>query len=99
MPNPNLTPDAIVMPVNGELVVQLHYPWANVDRPHTMGWNLGPDTAARRTLAGRLCKAIIDGRVMSVGSIATDTNGKTYVASASKVLGRTLNADLARLGY
>lgn len=71
--------------------------WKDVDRPSVGGWML---SAKARPLAERLKRAIEAGAVFTAGRIATDVDGRTYVATTGpRVLGRTLNADLKRLGY
>lgn len=67
-----------------------------LDRPCTHGWLFGPN---KRALARRLCAAINAGVVHTDAQVATDVNGKTYVAAHCKVLGRHANADLKRLGF
>jgi hypothetical protein len=57
------------------------------------------DDAVGRELAARLMRAILAGKVFIVDGINIDANGREYVVSRCNVLGRTLNADLARLGY
>jgi hypothetical protein len=67
-----------------------------VDRNHVYGMIL---SKTKRALAERLVRAIEAGVVISDLAIKTDVNGNTYVGSKSNVLGRTLNADLKRLGF
>jgi len=70
---------------------------ALLDRPHTFGWavSLGHGALARRLLA-----AINAGAVYSNPRIVRDCNGATYVqADSVRMLGRTLNADLRRIGF
>lgn len=50
-------------------------------------------------LAERLVKAINDGKAVTNVRIAKDVNGEDYVVADEAYLGRTLNADLKRLGY
>lgn len=66
------------------------------DRGGSYGWGLRP-THAR--LAQRLVAAINDGVIFTNFRMGTDVNGKTYLSATSNILGRTLNADLTRLGY
>lgn len=66
------------------------------DRGGSYGWGLRP-THAR--LAQRLVAAINDGAVFADFRIGTDVHGQTYLSATSTILGRTLNADLTRLGY
>lgn len=67
-----------------------------VDRPNSRGWGLGPRHEA---LANRLVRAVNDGVIFSDFRKGTDDNGQTYLTATSNILGRTLNADLRRLGY
>ena len=54
----------------------------------------------RRHLANRLVAAINAGAVYSNPKIVRDCFGGTYVAADSvRMLGRTLSADLRRIGY
>lgn len=64
-----------------------------VDRKELSGWGV---KATHRTLAERLKLA---GAVFGEGKILTDVNGKTYVGTTGRVLGRTMNADLKGLGF
>ena len=41
----------------------------------------------------------LDGKVYAVKGVQTDVYGKTYLVAHSVVLGRTMNADLKRLGF
>lgn len=72
--------------------------WQGVDRPNTGGWIIS-DTPSNRKLANRLKAAIEAGVVCTEPEIETDVNGKTYVNHGHEVIGRTMNADLKRLGY
>lgn len=72
--------------------------WSGVDRERGSGYGLN-NTPAHRELALRLRTAMLAGAVYEPAIIATDVNGKTFARASSKVLGRTMNADLARLGY
>lgn len=82
---------------NGEWTVEASFVSdVQVDRPNTRGWGLGPKHEA---LANRLVRAINDGVIFSDFRKGTDVNGHTYITATSNVLGRTLNADLRRLGY
>ena len=72
--------------------------WRGVDRPNVGGWGLSDDSKGLK-LAARLKSAIESGRAFCEVSLLTDCNQKSYVAAASPILGRTLNADLKRLGY
>lgn len=50
-------------------------------------------------LAKRLVRAIEAGKVVVPTGLATDVNGKTYVQTDHEIRGRTMNADLKRLGF
>ena len=93
--NLHLIPSAVVEQTPEGIIVYVEYPYAGVDRPRTMGWQVGE----KPRLAARLAAAIRAGRAMAPGTVRTDINGRTYVEAASYVLGRTLNADLRRLGF
>lgn len=70
--------------------------WRNVQRQTPYSIALKPEDFK---LAGRLKKAIEDGRVFTKVQAKVDANGKTYPSFDCAVMGRTLNADLKRLGY
>ncbi len=70
--------------------------WKGVDRPNTGGIGLPRSDA---NLVSPIENAMRDGTFWSHAAIATDVNGKTYVAAAAVVSGRHLKADLRRLGY
>jgi hypothetical protein len=72
----------------------VHPVWAGVDRPDTGGW-----LVRGKRIADRLTLAIVAGAAVSPTGITTDRQGRTYVQTRSHVLGRTMNADLRRLGY
>lgn len=65
-----------------------------VDRPNTGGY-----IVKGGRLAARLESAMLAGVVYEDPTVKTDVNGKTYVAASSRILGRTVNADLRRLGF
>lgn len=87
-----LTPTAVVETHDGLTTVGAY--WPGVDRPTT-----GGIAVSNAKLAARLAAAINAGVVYTDARVATDVNGKTYVAARSMVLGRRLNADLRRLGF
>lgn len=71
--------------------------WKGVDRPNVGGWGL---LRTDRPMAERLKKAIEDGAIHRDARIEKDVDGRTYVTSTEIfVLGRTMDADLKRLGY
>lgn len=71
--------------------------WKGVDRPFVGGWGLPIDA---RPLAERLKRAIEAGAIHSDARIQTDVDGRTYVETTQiRIVGRTMNADLKRLGY
>lgn len=70
--------------------------WQGVDRPNTGGWLL---STKHQALAQRLRQAILAGVVFRSPEIVRDKAGKTYVSQVARVGGRTLNADLRRLGF
>jgi hypothetical protein len=80
------------------VTVEVSYPNAGVDRPHSYGMGFAA-TAKGRKLASRFAAAVEAGAAMSGETIKTDVNGKTYVSANCAVLGRMANADLARLGF
>lgn len=65
-----------------------------LDRPCTGGW-LIRDTR----LVDRLRRAVEAGAAHEAPAVRVDVDGRTYVAARSLILGRTANADLARLGF
>lgn len=67
-----------------------------LNRTDGMGWLFGPN---HKRLAERLVAAINAGVVFGNPELRTDVNGRTYVSADVKVLGRTANADLKRLGF
>ena len=66
------------------------------DRDGSYAWSLRPSHAR---LAARLVNAINDGVIFSDYGIGTDINNQTYLRATSGILTRTMNADLAALGY
>ena len=67
-----------------------------VDRPIVCSWSVSPD---RLDLVGRLSKAIFSGKATPNPEVKTDVSGETYVDTDFVILGRTMNADLKRLGF
>lgn len=68
--------------------------WSGVDRPCVGGW-----AVKDAKMAQRLKAAILAGVVYYDAQVHTDTAGKTYVHAPARVLGRTMNADLRKLGF
>lgn len=67
--------------------------WSDVDRAEGAGW------VVSSKLVSRLVAALLAGVVTPNPKVATDVNGKTFVSHDLRVLGRTMNADLKRLGF
>lgn len=76
-------------------LVETHWTGVELDRPCTGGISTGGDWK----LAERLARAINAGAIHTDPKVVQDINGKTYVQSGHKVMGRYLNADLRKLGY
>jgi hypothetical protein len=76
----------------GEYGPTVYAEWTGVDRPRTYGIVAGKHAA-------RLARAINAGVVFHDPKVITDVDGNTFVSAASRVRGRTLNADLKRLGF
>lgn len=75
------------------------YPYAEgipLDRRRMIGFVM---SFRKRKLAERLKLAIEAGVVFTDLSVATDVNGRTYLACNRTVQARTANADLKRLGF
>ena len=94
-----LTPTAKIESNDDGLWVSVHWDDAGVDRPSTFKWSVGSDVPAKRKLAQRLVSAVQAGAALTNTAIAEDVNGKTYVKTESRVVGRYMNADLMRLGF
>lgn len=97
MTAPSLAPKAAIVTdagLSGEFTVYVEYPDARVDRPRTFGWQVADIYAAER-----LAAAINAHRATANETVRFDTDGKTYVSATHLVLGRTMNADLTRLGF
>lgn len=78
------------------IVVTAYAPELGLDRIQVAAWGLKP---CHGVLAERLARAIEAGVVLKADEIKRDVNGKSYLSTSSAVLGRTLNADLRRLGF
>lgn len=68
--------------------------WGGVDRPR-----VGGIVVKDMKTAARLQRAYYAGAAYDTPTIQTDVNGKTFVWAPTRVLGRTMNADLKKLGY
>lgn len=68
--------------------------WADVDLPANFGWLVPGERLARRLEA-----ALRAGATLRNAEVRTNVNGQTYVANEHRVTGRTMNADLRRLGF
>lgn len=93
-----LSVQAYIDRLPGEIIVRTEWS-ANrpIDRPNGMSWAL---RLTHVKLAQRLVNAINAGAVYTDAYIGTDVMGCTYVvAHHVPMLGRKLNADLARIGY
>lgn len=87
---------AVVSREFSRINVDIAWSGAKLDRPCTGGFGL---RASDGELAKRLVAAI-NAQVVEVDPIVMrDVNGKTYVSSTSRVMGRRMNADLKRLGF
>ena len=91
------TSEVIEMDGGKHLCVEVHTT-ADVDRKRVYGWMLKA-TPSDQKLAAHLIQAIHAGKALTVGGILTDVNGKTYLNTNTMVTGRTMNADLKRLGF
>lgn len=67
-----------------------------LDRPRIVGWGL---KKTHRALGERLVRAIEAGVVLTPEEIRRDVHNESYLVTRCTVLGRTLNADLRRLGF
>lgn len=90
----NLVVDILVNS-NG-LTVETRTLGLGLDRVRLLGFGLRPGKTA---LALRLKAAILAGRVFGPGTIHVDVNGRTYLHADACVMGRTMNADLKKLGF
>lgn len=70
----------------------------NLDRNETFSWSLSKGEK-NEALARRLVAAVNAGVVFIPVRVGTDINRKTYLIVQSNVCGRTMNADLKRLGF
>lgn len=89
------TAKAVVTRDADSIHIDVHWN-APVDRKCTGGWAV---SLKHEKLAQRLVAAINAQKGLSNPKIATDVNGKTYIAYTQEVSGRHMNADLRRLGF
>jgi len=73
--------------------VCVEFYWEGVDRPCSYG------IVCLKKHAPRLIAACDAGVLFTDPKVATDVHGKTYIDATCQVLGKTINADLKRLGY
>ena len=74
-------------------------PVLGVDRQQVHAWGLGAPSARTRKLAERMKAAILSGAVFQFSEERRDVNGKSYISSSARLMGRRLNADLKALGF
>lgn len=75
-------------------------PTLGLDRDHVFGWSVGVAGSKKsEALAARLRAAILAGAAFGAADIRTDVKGRTYLSANSPIMGRRMNADLARLGF
>jgi hypothetical protein len=67
-----------------------------VDRPTVHAWGL---KMTHRRLADRLRRAVLAGAVFGPARVVKDIYGRSYLLTATSVMGHTMNADLRRLGF
>ena len=79
-----------------QTIVQTIY--SGVQGEQGPGWAF-PPTKAGYKLATRLAAAIRAGVAVSEPVVKFDINGRTYASVEAKVIGRTMNADLTRMGF
>lgn len=97
LPAPRLAPAELITNADGSLTVRVTWePQPGLDRLDAYAWGL---KSTHRALAARLIRAINDGAIITPGPAYTDVDGNTGFHSRSTILGRTMNADLRRLGY
>lgn len=78
------------------LLVSTRWSGEPLDREVGIGFTL---PVAKRPLASRLANAIDGGAVFRRPVVRRDVHGKTYVSADVMVRGRTMAADLRRLGF
>ena len=86
-----------VAQMRDELVVTPY--WTGVDRPQGNGYAMY-DTPSKRRLAERLKACMLSGKMYPNPHVLVNVNGKTYAAwDGYLVSGRSMSADLKRLGF
>lgn len=75
-------------------------PVLGLDRDHVFGWSVGlAESKKSKALAQRLSAAILAGAAFGPAEVRKDIHGRTYLSANSPIMGRRMNADLARLGF
>jgi hypothetical protein len=97
-PTAELREESCELDGTNRYVVDMFYRRAGVDRPRTYGISFSANPNGRK-LADRLVAAVNAGVVLYDATIKTDINGRTYVCSTSRVMGKYANADLKKLGF
>lgn len=77
--------------------MSVDFAWKGNDRRLDRPVSSGMVVLARHV--HRLTRAFLDGRLYEDPRVAWDIHGQTYAEARCKVMGRTANADLTRLGY
>lgn len=91
-----LKPKAIVQKVLNGVLVSVVWTSSEIelDRPNCFSF-----VVRDQALAQRLARAVDAGAVFFAPTVCRDVYGQTYVNATSRVLVRTANADLRRLGF
>ncbi len=75
-------------------------PVLGLDRDHVFGWSTGlAGSKKAKALAERLRAAILSGAAFGPAEVRKDIKERTYLSANSPIMGRRMNADLARLGF
>lgn len=69
--------------------------WKDVDRPIVGGISVG----SNEKIGKRTQSAMESGSAFCQIEVKTDANGATYISTTDLLMGRTLNADLVKLGF
>lgn len=94
----NVSWQAKIVRRDASITVEAHATYSGLDRTNCYAWALRNDKASEK-LAVRLASAINSGAAVKCLAVLSDTTKKTYAWTHTTLLGRTLNADLKRLGY